>query len=72
MGGFGIELDRPSREEHVNEDDISSLNLNSGIATPPRRRHSSPHQTAEMKLDELIENELSAIPSQGAFRIQVE
>ena len=68
VGGFGIELDRVENNDEE-EEDISSLNLNSGLATPPRRRHSSPNRSAEMKLDDLIENELSAIPCQGEFRI---
>ena len=75
VGGFGIELDEADEEE---DEDISSLNLNSGLLATPtgkakeHKNHSSPNKSVEVKLEELIENELEGMRSQSGFRIQVE
>lgn len=61
VGGFGVELDRHRPE------DVSSLNLNSGIlVTPPRHINSSPQKQAS-DFDEHFDHDMSGIASQGGF-----
>ena len=64
MGGFGIELDRRV------ENDIHSLNLNSGLETPTRKKDLSEQQ--QENLGSILDHDLNSSRSGSEFHLEVE
>jgi len=64
VGGFGLELDRRI------ENDLHSLNLNSGLQTPTRKKDLSEQQ--QEKVGSILDHDLSASRNGSGFNLEVE